>query len=101
MRRVIDGKAFDTKTAENLAEATSPHNPGDFHKWTETLYRTPKGAYFLEGEGGALSSWAVPVPGGSGGGADLRLLGLDEAQAWVERYANEEYEGIFGAAEEA
>jgi hypothetical protein len=96
MRRIIDGKAFDTETAELLGEA-SWGNRGDSGRWEESLYRTRKGRYFLHGKGGPATRWAVGHPGGSySGGSDIRALGEDEAQEWAERYLSaDEYEAIW------
>ena len=51
MKKVINGALYDTKTAKLLGE-DSYSNPGDFHYWTEQLYRTKSGKYFLHGTDG-------------------------------------------------
>ena len=102
MRRVIDGKVYDTETAQKLAEASSGLSTSDFHHWAETLYRTPKGAYFLSGGGGPMSRWSRSCGQNSwSGGTGIRVLSEPEAREWVERYDNTQYETIFGATEEA
>ena len=58
MKKVINGKLYDTATAEQLAEDWNGLSDSDFKCCTETLYKTPKGNYFLHGEGGALTEWA-------------------------------------------
>lgn len=101
MKRIIDGKAYNTKTAEELASA-GYGCASDFNHWRETLYRTKNGAYFLAGVGGPRSQWAERAPdGGYGGGRGISVLSEAEAREWVEKYNNAAYEDIFGAAPEA
>lgn len=97
MRKVIDGKVYDTITADLLGEAESKAFKSDFNWWQEALYRTSRGAFFLSGEGYAGSSWAERVPGGArGAGSGIRVLTEAEAKEWAERYLDvEEYEEIW------
>ena len=102
MRQVIGGKVYDTETADQLASADSSLTRTDFGHWEETLYRTKKGGYFLAGGGGPATKWARPGVGGRpAGSSGIRALSEQDARAWVEKYANETYETIFGAAPEA
>jgi hypothetical protein len=97
MRQVIGGKAYDTKTADELASATAGLSTSDPKHWFEKLYRTKEGAYFLAGQGGPMTRWVRPAVGGTtSGGTGIRVLAEKDAQAWVERYANEKYKAIFG-----
>ena len=101
MRRIINGKLYDTETATPLASASSPEGRSDYRYWAEDLYRSKRGAYFLHGRGGALSSWAESAGGNTRtGGEGIRVLTDEQARAWVERYANSSYEAIFGPPEE-
>lgn len=86
MKRIIDGKSYNTETAECIAYYESPHNRGDFHRFEEGLYRTKKGAWFIAGEGGALSKYSRPVIGGRGGGEGLEPLTEDQARQWLEEH---------------
>ncbi|MEX2492957.1 MAG: hypothetical protein WD425_14475 [Nitrospirales bacterium] len=58
MKRVIDSKVHNTQTATEICELPCHHYRGDFQYHDTTLYRTPKGAYFVAGEGGPMSMWA-------------------------------------------
>jgi hypothetical protein len=49
------------------------------------LYKTKSGAYFLVGEGGALSEYAEVSRDGTCGGAELIPMSPDEALEWLER----------------
>ncbi len=102
MKKVIDGKLYDTETAEKLGGRESPFNYGDFNYFWEALYRTEKGAYFIAGEGNAMSPYSEPVPNGRGPGTGLRPVSEAEARRWVEEYLDaDDYEEIFGVPEEA
>ena len=98
MKAIIEGKRYDTETAEKLCDI-SPlgYPPGHFY-WEETaLYVTRRGAFFLAGKGGAYSRWARPFgANGASGGSGLRPVGREEAQEVLERYGTpEEVERLF------
>ncbi len=46
MKKIINGRRYDTATAQEVA-SDSYGIPGNFEHWTETLYRTQAGAWFL------------------------------------------------------
>lgn len=88
MKRVIDGKRYDTETAQRIAEASSTCGPSDFRYWSEALYKTPRGAFFLHGKGGAMSRWSEPVGSDArGGGSGILPMSVEDAREWCE--ANE------------
>ena len=85
MRRIIEGKRYDTASATLVAEARSGENCTDFAYFEETLYRTPSGAWFLYGEGGGLSKYREALSEHSWcGGSRITPLTPDEAMAWLE-----------------
>ena len=85
MKHVEGGKIYNTETAERIA-SNSYSNPTDFYYWSETLYRTKKGAWFLYCEGGAASQYNKVVSQNSWvGGEQIRTLSGIEAQAWLEK----------------
>jgi hypothetical protein len=82
MKKIINGKRYDTETAEKVHTWDNGHYPGDFHMYEERLYRTKKGMFFLYKVGGAMSSMARSCGGNSYcGGADIEPLTDDEAEA--------------------
>ncbi len=84
MKRIIDGKIYDTETAEELG-FDSYSNPGDFQYWEEGLFKTKKGAFFLAGSGGAMSKYAESRGNGStGGGSHIMLITKEEAFDWLQ-----------------
>ena len=101
MKKVIDGALYDTETAKLLGE-DSCGSPRDFDHWCESLYRTKSGKYFLHGEGGALTKYAVSVGQNEwSGGEKIIPLDLDSAQKWAEEHLDgDDYINAFGAPEE-
>lgn len=101
MKKIINGKRYDTKTAKEL-NSYSYGYPRDFEHWEETLYRKNTGEYFLYGEGGPSSKYAESAGGNSWtGGEKIIPLSLEEAKQWAEKHLDgDEYEEIFGAVEE-
>ena len=103
MKKIIQGKLYNTDTARKLAHWESDLTYNDL-KWSqEDLYRTKSGAYFIHGQGGAMSRYAQPAVGGGWGSGELIWpIPLDEAQDWAEeRLAADEYQDIFGPVDEA
>lgn len=47
MKRIINGKTYDTDTAELVASGDNGCDVGDCWRRNEELYRTKKGAYFI------------------------------------------------------
>lgn len=102
MKKIINGKCYNTETAQELATYSNGLGRRDFSHYEETLYRTKKGAYFLYGMGGPASKYSVADGNGWSGGSDIRVLTEAGARAWMEKYADaEDYEKAFGAVEEA
>ncbi len=84
MKRVIDGKMYNTETAEELASAHNGLNASDFDYCQESLYRTKKGVFFLAGDGGARTKYARRVSNGTCEGSGIIPLLEEEALAWLE-----------------
>jgi hypothetical protein len=54
MKRIINGKTYDTRTATLIAERESTHPQGpDYPPEIDTLYQTPRGRYFIDSESSA------------------------------------------------
>ena len=102
MKKIINGKRYDTDTAKKLASDWYS-NRTDFHYWEETLYRKNTGEYFLHGEGGPASKYAQNIEQNSwSGGEKIIPLSVENARKWAEDHLDgDEYEKIFGVVEEA
>jgi hypothetical protein len=85
MKRVIDKKLYDTDDAEVIASYCPVADRGDFAFLKETLYQTDKGRYFLFGEGGAKTKYAVSTGDGKTSGKEIEPLSEDEALEWCEQ----------------
>jgi len=97
MKKIIKGKRYDTETATSVAHYDNGLGHRDFRNVSETLYRTPRGKWFLVGEGGAMTQWGKHFGDGSRcGGEGLRPLTEDQAQEWLEYHEySEEIELYF------
>lgn len=84
MKKIIEGKTYNTETAELLGTYQYLRRD-DYHYCREELYRTKKGTYFLYGEGGALTSYARYHGGSATGGADFQVMSDKEAKVWAEK----------------
>lgn len=84
MRKVIDGKVYDTEKATMLAEYSNGRFRNDFSYVNEELYVTAKGNYFLYGEGGPMTKYAVSCGSNSwGGSSDIFALSEKGAYNWL------------------
>ena len=89
MKKIINGKRYDTTTAKLIANWSNNYSCTDFKHCEEELYQTKKGAFFLFGTGGPMSKYAVSVGNnGYGGGSDITPLTLDEVKQWLEDTEN-------------
>ena len=85
MKKVINGKLYNTETAELLAFIGNGRNCSDFRFYEETVYKTKNGALFLHKDGGALSQMAEPCGNnGTCGSQTIETLTPDQAIAWAE-----------------
>lgn len=99
MKRVINGKRFDTDKAIEVGRSgSSGLSRNDFHYWEAVLYRTPRaGSYFLAGQGHALTVFAHQSDDGSRSWGE-RIIPLSAADAlqWAEQnLPADEVEGAF------
>lgn len=86
MKKVIEGKIYNTETATFICEDSYSYQ-SDFRHWSEELYQTPKGKFFLVGEGGPMSKYAESIGNGNvtGSGDNCVPLTDDEALEWCEK----------------
>ena len=83
MRKKIDRKIYDTKTANLIVSLPCIH-PRYNGKWNETaLYRNPMGRYFLAGHGGPLSRWAEKTPTGAIAGEGIEPISREDARDYA------------------
>jgi len=102
MRKVIDGKVYDTKTADFVCDISPPgSNRGDFRFEDTGLYKSPKGTFFIAGEGGPLSRWAqAEGQNGRRSGEGLQLLEIEAAKVLCQQHGSvEDFTEAFGEPE--
>ena len=87
MKKIINGKRYDTATATRLAHYESSVPVGDFDWFEEDLYRKKSGEFFIHGQGNAASRYSRPAAtGGSAGGEGIIPLTYEQAAAWGEAH---------------
>ena len=102
MKKIINGKKYDTETAKAVGTYDNGHSSSDFQWLEETLYLKKTGEFFLGGSGGAMTRYSrqcsdITFPGGW----NIVPLSIMEAKQWGERHLDATaYEDIFGGCEE-
>ena len=98
MKKIINGKLYNTDTAKRLGVYANGGSWRDFSHLEEALYQKKTGEYFLHGEGGAMTIYATPEGNNSwSGGSRIMPMTYDEAKEWAEKHLEaDEYEAIFG-----
>lgn len=100
MKRIIDGKRYDTSTAEEVGFAKHGSRR-DFEYYEETLYCKRTGEYFVHGYGHGESKYAKQVLGDWGPGEDIVPMTYEQAREWAERNLDaDDYEREFGPTSE-
>lgn len=85
MKKVINGRSYNTETAKELGYQTNGYANNDIYFTGETLYRKKTGEFFLYGEGGAYSIYGRDFGMSRGGGEKIIPLSEDEAKNWAEK----------------
>lgn len=102
MKKIINGKSYNTESAELVAEWSNNLTYRDFGWVREKFYRKRTGEYFLYGAGGPNSRYAEASGSNSwSSGERIMPLTYKEATKWAEDHLDgDEYESIFGAVVE-
>lgn len=102
MKKIIAGSLFNTETARLVGRYDNGANGGDFTRVDEDLYQTKSGKYFLHGDGGPMTTYAVHHGNSTSGGSQIIPLTVAEAQEWAEeKLTADEYQKEFGPVDEA
>ena len=102
MKKIINGKKYDTETATLVAEWDNGRYGRDLDRCSEELYRKKTGEYFLYGAGGPMSRYARSCGQNEWrSGEQIIPLSYEAAQKWAEEHLDgDKYEEIFGAVPE-
>lgn len=103
MKKIINGKVYDTETAKRLGEYEPNPYRSDFHYYCETLYRKKTGEFFLHGEGNAASPYSRSCGQNEWCGSEKIIpMTYAEAQKWTEEHLDgDDYCAIFGEPDES
>jgi len=82
----IEKKRYDTATATEIAKWYNGADYGGGHWVEETLYLSPRDAWFLHGEGGEGSLYRKLMHGGWVRGEEIRVLSPEQVIAWCEEH---------------
>ena len=101
IKRIINGRAYETATATEIG-GNGYSTPNDFRHYYERLYKKSNGEYFLYGEGGPLSKYAVSVGTNETSGSEMIIpMTYAEARDWAEANLDaDDYIAAFGTPEE-
>lgn len=102
MVKIIEGKKYDTSTAQEVGSWSNGLGRRDFGHINETLYRKRTGEFFIYGEGGPNTCYAERVDTNSwSGGERIMPQSYKQAMKWAEEHLTaEEYEAAFGEVAE-
>ena len=101
MKKVINGKLYNTETAELIDNYSNGLSNRDFRNITEELYRKKNGEFFLYGYGGPLTKYRERCGDMWGSGENIIPITEAEAKEWLETHSTTEtYIEVFGQPEE-
>lgn len=101
MKKIINGRLYDTETAEMLVDYSNHFSYRNFRYLEETLYQKSTGEYFLHGFGGPMTVYAEKLENGAISGQAIIPMTEAEAREWTETHASaDQYIAIFGEVEE-
>ncbi|HBM6509205.1 TPA: hypothetical protein LY796_002232 [Enterococcus faecium] len=101
MKKIIEGKLYNTETATLIAEYQKG-NRSDFYGIEEKVYKTKKGQYFMYYWGGGCSKYREEVASQTYSDSEgIKLISEEEAKEFaMEHLDAEDFIGIFGEVEE-
>lgn len=102
MKKIVNNRIYDTDKARSVGEWSNGGNWRDFNHVVETLYVKRTGEFFLHGEGGPMTKYAVLTGSTSwSGGEKIIPLTYEAAKEWAEeKLSADEFEDIFGEVAE-
>ncbi len=102
MKKIINGKLYDTDTAKEIGTYYNGCGAGDFNYMYEALYRKKTGEFFLYGSGGAMTQYSISCGNNCWSGSETIIpYTEEEAKEWAEEHINADaYMEAFGTVEE-
>lgn len=98
MKKIINGKVYNTETAKRHGEYEPNPYYSDLDYFCETLYQKKTGEFFLHGEGNAASKYSKNCGQNQWCSSEKIIpMTFKEAQEWAEKHLTpENYCAIFG-----
>lgn len=85
MKKIINGKVYDTETARHIGRWENGCGGGDLDYVCEKLYCKRTGEYFLYGEGGARTKYSEMIGTNSWSSGEMIIpLTYNAAREWAE-----------------
>jgi hypothetical protein len=102
MKKIINGRKYDTDTATEIYKWSNDYGMSNFNYEIEYLYIKKSGEYFIHGRGGAMSKYSKRSDGNcTCGGEDIIPLHGAEAFNWGSaKMPVEKFEDHFGEVAE-
>lgn len=102
MKKIIANKLYNTDTAREIGCWSNMADSRNFSWYCETLYQKRTGEYFLHGEGGPMTQYAVTIGQNSwSGGEKIMPLTYETARQWAEEHMDaDDYAEAFGMPDE-
>jgi hypothetical protein len=102
MKKIINGRLYNTETAKKCGEYEPNPYRSDFNWFCESLYQKKTGEFFLHGDGNAASPYSKSCGQNEWCGTEIiKPMSYTEAQEWAERHlTGDQYEEIFGEVSE-
>lgn len=101
MKKIINGKKYDTDTAKLIGSYSNGELYSSFGYLEKSLYKKKTGEYFLYKTGGPLSEMAIYIGNEISGSSTIIPFSNDYARRFAEKYLTvDEYEKEFGEVEE-
>lgn len=97
MKKRINGKIYDTDTADRIASWDNGRNGTDFDYVWKVLYQKRDGEFFLYAEGGPRTIYSKLVRDGWVSGAEvIEPMTVDEAKSFAKGLiSDEEFNAVF------
>lgn len=83
MKKVVNGKTYNTGTAEFITEYRSKYSSTDSRFELEKIYRTKKGDWFVHFEGGAHSTCADYYGNGNRYAVGIKPMTEEDVKKWL------------------
>lgn len=91
MKKIINGKLYNTETAKYITDFWNGLSCSDFRYFQETLYKTKKWQYFLCIEWWPMSKYSFSEWSNTYWDMNIKLVNKEEIFNWFEDEENTQY----------